>query len=355
MLFLHKILIMGRRHILLFALISLLLFSFFSCKNKNTPVNVTKPTITKRQIENAKNIKVNILRYEQDLFKIDQKNMAAEIAYLYGKYPDNLISNKAWENQEMLAFLKNYLNDPTNKQLYNDTQIKYSDLSKFKNEITPALTLYLTHFPGESVPDFCTLISGMDVQMPSVFGYENTIFICLDMYLGKDYKQYSQAGIPKFIQAHCEEKYLPTDCFTKVLVYKHLPDKTLVSLLDNIIDAGKKIMFTQTMFPTYSEQDLLGYSKEQFQWATKHESAVWHFLIEKNLLYDKSDDVTRRMIDETPFTRDFGNNSPGRIGWYIGYQIVKSYMRNHPGTTLNDLLKMSDSQKFLKDSSYKPE
>ena len=324
------------------------------CTKKNKSVEVAKPKLTEEQVKTAKNIDINISRYEQDLFNMDTRNMAAGFKALYGKYPENIIANGAWNNTAMLQSIKGFVSDPVIKEIYKDTEAKYADLSDFENIITPALTLYLTHFPNEKVPDFCTLVSGIDFQMPSVFGYENTIFICLDMYMGKGYKQYAQAGMPKYIAARCEKKYMATDCFSKALVYKHLPDKTLITLLDNMIYAGKKMLFTQTMFPNVEPQDILGYTKEQYNWAVSHESSVWHYLVEKNLVYDKSEDVARRMVDESPFTRDFGNDSPGRIGVFIGFQIVQSYMKTHPGTTLKDLMKMTDSQKILKESGYKP-
>jgi len=324
------------------------------CKKKNKPVDVAKPALTEEQMKTAKEIEINLLRYEQDLFNIDQANMAAAFAQMYGKYPDNIVAKGAWENPVMLQSIKEFLNDPTIQEIYQETNKQYADMSDFKKQITPALTLYLTHFPDETIPDFCTLVSGIDFDMPQVFGYKNTIFICLDMYLGKDCKFYGQAGMPKYIAARCDKKYMATDCFSKALVYKHLPDKTLVTLLDNMVDAGKKMLFTQTMFPTTDPQDILGYSKDQYKWAVSHESAIWHRMIEKNLVYDNSDDVVRRMMDEAPFTRDLGNDSPGRLGVFIGFQIVQSYMKTHPGTTLKDLMKMTDSQKFLKESGYKP-
>ncbi len=343
------------RRIYFFSCIILVISVLFTgCKKKDKPVDVTKPKLTEEQVEVSKNVEINILRYEQDLFNIDQGNMKAAFAALYGKYPENLIAKNAWNNNEMLLSIKDFLNDPVIKEIYQDTETMYADMSWFKKEITPAFTLYLTHFPNEKIPDFCTLVSGIDFQMPQVFGYENTIFICLDMYLGKDNKHYGQAGMPKFISARCEKKYMVTDCFSKALVYRHLPDRTLVTLLDNMVDAGKKMLFTQTMFPTTSAQDILGYSKEQYKWATSHESAIWHYLVEKNLVFDNTDNVIRRMMDETPFTRDFGNDSPGRLGVFIGFQIVQSYMKTHPGTTLKDLMAMNDSQKLLKESGYKP-
>ena len=343
------------RRIYFFSCIILVISVLFTgCKKKDKPVDVTKPKLTEEQVEVSKNVEINILRYEQDLFNIDQGNMKAAFAALYGKYPENLIAKNAWNNNEMLLSIKDFLNDPVIKEIYQDTEAMYADMSWFKKEITPAFTLYLTHFPNEKIPDFCTLVSGIDFQMPQVFGYENTIFICLDMYLGKHNKHYGQAGMPKFISARCEKKYMVTDCFSKALVYRHLPDRTLVTLLDNMVDAGKKMLFTQTMFPTTSAQDILGYSKEQYKWATSHESAIWHYLVEKNLVFDNTDNVIRRMMDETPFTRDFGNDSPGRLGVFIGFQIVQSYMKTHPGTTLKDLMAMNDSQKLLKESGYKP-
>ena len=189
------------RRIYFFSCIILVISVLFTgCKKKDKPVDVTKPKLTEEQVEVSKNVEINILRYEQDLFNIDQGNMKAAFAALYGKYPENLIAKNAWNNNEMLLSIKDFLNDPVIKEIYQDTETMYADMSWFKKEITPAFTLYLTHFPNEKIPDFCTLVSGIDFQMPQVFGYENTIFICLDMYLGKDNKHYGQAGMQKFIE-----------------------------------------------------------------------------------------------------------------------------------------------------------
>lgn len=324
------------------------------CKKKNAPVDVAKPNLTAEQVKKAKNVEIKILRYEQDLFSMDKNNLAEGFKALYGKYPENIIANGAWNNPEMIQSMKGYLNDPVIQEIYKDTQVQFADLSGLESQLKSAMSLYLTHFPNEKAPDFCTLVSGINFEIPQVFGFENTIFICLDMYLGKDYKHYGQAGMPKYIAARCDKKYMATDCFSKALVYRHLPDKTLVTLLDNMVDAGKKMLFTQTMFPNTPPENILCYSKEQYKWALDHESAIWHKLIEKNMVYNNSEDIIRRMIDETPFTRDFGNDSPGRLGVFIGFQIVQSYMKSHPETTLSELMKMTDSQKILKESGYKP-
>ena len=91
------------RRIYFFSCIILVISVLFTgCKKKDKPVDVTKPKLTEEQVEVSKNVEINILRYEQDLFNIDQGNMKAAFAALYGKYPENLIAKNAWNNNEML-------------------------------------------------------------------------------------------------------------------------------------------------------------------------------------------------------------------------------------------------------------
>lgn len=331
--------------------LSVLLIICTACHKKE---KVATPPLTKSQEVKVKEVTVNIKRYEQVLFGLDTNHLSSELAALYGQYPENLVPKECWKNPQMIASLKGYLSDPTIQDLYKDVQKQYPNIDDLKRELTAAFKQYLTHFPDAVIPDIYTVVPGLDFSSPSVFGYEDNLFICLDMYMGKDYKYYSLAGMPKFIAARCDKKYIATDCFSQGLCYQHLPDKTPVSALDNMILAGKKLFFTQTIFPEKSEQDILKYSEEQYQWAKKHEAAVWQYLIEKNYLYSKDEDVIRRLIDETPFTRDFGNDSPGRMGCYMGWRIVQSYMQNHPETTLSELMANTKSQDILTQSGYKP-
>jgi len=38
----------------------------------------------------------------------------------------------------------------------------------------------------------------------------------------------------------------------------------------------------------------------------------------------------------------------------MGLQIVRSYMKRYPNTTMEQLLQMTDAQKFLELAKYKP-
>ena len=339
------------RKLLALALCVFLLSSLNGCRKKE---QVATSELTKEQKEEIKKVEISIFRYEQALDTLDPKHISTEIQKLYGQFPENLIAKDSWKNAEMMHGLKAYLSDPFIMELYKDCAKQYSDMSDIHTALTDAFKIYLTHFPDDSIPSFYTLIPGLDFTTPSVFGFGNDIYICLDMYLGSNYKYYAQANMPRFIAARCERRFIPTDVFTKSLCYRHLPDKTPVTLLDYIILEGKKLYFTQIMFPETKEQDIIGYNTEQLEWARKNEGLIWQYLIEKQLLYSKEESVIRRMVDETPFTRDFGNQSPGRLGIYVGWQIVKNYMSNNKDVTLKDLMQNTDAQQILNKSFYKP-
>ncbi len=333
------------------ALAILCIFLMFSCHKKE---KIATPELTKEQKEEIRKVEVSIARYDEALSSLDLQQLSKGIEALYGQFPENLIAKDSWKNPQMMQGLKAYLQDPVIKELYKECGKQYQDMSDIQTALKNALQIYLSHFPNDSIPLFYTLIPGLDFTTPSVFGYGNDVFICLDMYLGSSYKYYAQANMPRYIAARCERKYIPTDVFSKCLCYRHLPEKTLVSLLDNMIEEGKKLYFTQTMFPDTPEQDVIGYNPEKWEWAKKYQGQVWQYFIEKQLLYAKDETVVRRMIDEAPFTRDFGNESPGRIGCFIGWQIIKSYMANNKDVTLEQLMLNPNSQEILNKSYYKP-
>ena len=47
--------------------------------------------------------------------------------------------------------------------------------------------------------------------------------------------------------------------------------------------------------------------------------------------------------------------SPGRIGWWVGWKLVDSYMKSNPDVTINQLFLERDCKKILTLSGYKPQ
>jgi uncharacterized protein YjaZ len=65
--------------------------------------------------------------------------------------------------------------------------------------------------------------------------------------------------------------------------------------------------------------------------------------------------LQNRFINLAPFSKfylEIDNESPGRVGTWIGWQIVRSFMLNNK-VSLQQMLKMDEKELFDK-SKYKP-
>ena len=336
----------------LIAVGGILFFVFF----KRNSADERKYEVKKAELAPIKEqLTVSIKRYEEDLFAIPIDSLAVGIEKLYGQYPEELIEKDVWRNPQMIEMLKEYLEDPVIQDIYKETIKIFPNLDEIDASLKDALTYYQYYYPKATVPHFYTLVSGIDISSPTVLLVNDDILIHLDMYLGADCKWYSKIpNIPKYISERFDKKYLSTDCFKKALVYRHLPDKKNVTLLDYLIEEGKKLYFTELMFPNTPERDIIGYSEEKFQWAETYQYDVWNYMINREELFSKNDKTLIAYIEESPFTKVFQKNSPGRLGAFIGWKLIKSYMKNNPDITLDQLMNQVDAKDILNRSRYKP-
>lgn len=341
-----KLIISGILFVLLLA--AVLAWFFWPEKEKKLQIPKTELNQAKR------NVKLQVSRYDQDLFKIDQNHLEEGIQQLAKKYPSYLIDKNAYQNPQLVEGLRKYLNDPVLQDIYKQSQKLYTNFTVYENEMVDGFAHYLVYFPNQKVPQIITMIPGLDLEMPSVYIFENVIYLNLDLYLGSAYQIYKKMGIPKYIVERMDSRYITIDIFKKAMVYKHLPNQVPLTLLEGMIIEGKKLYFTEMMLPEKPLQDIIGYSEEKYIWAEKFYPNVWGYLIENNLLFSKEDDAFRKYIEEAPFSKPFGNVSPGRIGQFLGWKIVKAYMENNPDITLNQLMQTTDLQMILNKSAFKP-
>jgi hypothetical protein len=251
--------------------------------------------------------------------------------------------------------ISNYLNDKIIKQLYTETQKQYPDLSDMEKEFNSAFSLLKYHFPEANIPQIYTAITGLYYEMPIMF-YDSTLIIALDMYLGENYKLYKQLGnaVPKYIIRRFSKEYILADCF-KEISYNYIKYNDVQgSLLDEMILEGKRLLFTESMLPNVADSIIFPYPQEKIQWAINNEANIWGYLIEKKYLYSKDNAVIRKLVKEAPFTSLFGNQSLGKVGVWVGWQICRSWVQKNPDKPLKDLMNELDAQKILTESKYKP-
>jgi hypothetical protein len=180
---------------------------------------------------------------------------------------------------------------------------------------------------------------------------DSLLIISLEMYLGKEHKFYQ---FPKYIKQNFEESQIMPDVVSSFYNQKVRADIGK-NLLSRMIDAGKELYFKDVLLPDYSDAHKMGYTKEQIQWCNENESYMWRYFIEKEMLYSDDQKLMPRFINPAPFSKfylEIDNETPGQIGGWIGWQIVRSYMKNNE-VSLQQLVD-SNAKEIFEKSKYKP-
>ena len=242
------------------------------------------------------------------------------------------------------------MKNPQWRELYGEVEKKYSN---FDTETTKIETLFKHikyYFPDTKIPKVYTIISQMDYQNKVIYA-NNMLIISLELYLGKNHKFYEY---PEYLKQNFEENQILPDIVSSFATTKLAPP-TDATLLAQMIYYGKELYLKDLLLPEYTDAEKIGYKPEQIIWSQENEGYMWRYFIDKKLLYDTDQKLIPRFINPAPFSKfylEIDNESPGRIGSWIGWQIVRSYMDNNE-VSLQQLLKM-DAKEIFEKSKYKP-
>lgn len=294
---------------------------------------------------------VVINRYEEVLFTINPFMLRQEIEpfketfdfFLGGNIDDPLAQQQLYE----------YLTDPQIRELYLDTHAKYPDLAGQEAGLTRAFRYYRAHFPQADLPRVFSYVSGLDFQMPVKYA-ENNIIIGLDMYLGPGYGAYRKAGMPQYKALRTDPAFMVADVMRmmgEMQLQKVVTEPR--TFLDFMIYEGKMLYFLDCMLPLMHDSLKIGYTGAQLEWVEKNRGQVWSYFLDNEFLYAADRQVINKFIGDGPFTAAFSRGSAPRTAAWIGWQIVRDYMRRHKETSLAGLFENNDTQNILHESRFR--
>jgi len=300
---------------------------------------------------NVQEGKIVIKRYEKALFGLDKKHLRQGMASLYPEYSYFLGSQ--WQDTMNILRIYNFLNDPNIRELYELTIKKYPDVTFLEKDLTDAFNRFRQAYPDKPVPNVFTYVSGLDIENP-VYYSDTAMAIGLDIFLGNDVIAYPKAGIPKYKTDRFTPEHILPQCMLAVSDNLVRMDEKSNTLLDQMIMAGKALYFLDVTLPDVKDEFKIGYTQSQFEWSQNNESKIWAFIIENKLLFSSDPQGVSKMMTDAPFTSGFASESPGRLGAYLGWQIVRAYMKEVDDITLKQLMEDTDAKHILKVSQFKP-
>jgi len=254
--------------------------------------------------------------------------------------------------------LQRMLQDTGFQKLMEDVNTEFPDLTKVENEIGELLHNYTELFDVSDTPKVYSFISGFVYQC---FVFDDIdqegIGIGLDMFLGADFPYArinpSNPAFSGYLTQFYTQDYIVKKV-AEVLVEDKLPSPQRSDFLSMMIWGGKKLFLIDELMPFKSDDVVIEYTPEQYQWCQENEAQMWDFFFEKELFYETDIRKFSKLIGPAPSTPGMPSESPGRTANYMGWQIVKKYMEEHPEITIRDLMANQNAQKILDDARFKP-
>lgn len=291
-------------------------------------------------------------RYEEVLFNANPFILYEELKPYFEEF--YFFLGEGIHEPEGQLSLYDYVTDPFLIEIYLDSKEVWADTEELRNSLYDAFRFYRHHFPGEDIPSIYTYISGIDYNMPVKYD-EGHLVLALDTYLGADYHYYDKLAIPRYRSRWMRPELLPVDAM-RMMADKHLGSVAPMpeTLLEHMVHAGKKQYFLDCMFPRMHDSLKINLTAVQLDWMERHEGLVWTYKLDNELLYSTDHGAITQFTRDAPFTAPFSRESAPRTGVWLGWQIVRAYMRRNPDVGLQELIHETDARKILVNARYRP-
>ena len=318
-----------------------------------------------KNIPDVSNIKVDlqVQRFENDFFAIDTLHLDSSMLVLQKKYPyftqDFIFNILALPSQpdsvivikkNVAAFMASY-----NGVKYSSDSI-LKDVAPVVSEVKEGLQFLKFYFPEYKAPSKLITFIGPINSYANILTTD-ALAVGLQLYLGKDYSLYQtttfQEMYPSYISRRFSKDYITVNCM-KTIADDMFPDKTAGRpMIEQMVQAGKKMYLLDQLLPEMADTLKIGYTQKQLDGCIENERVIWSFFARNELLFSTDPSITRDYMNEAPNTQVFGNDSPGFIGQFIGWQIVKKWVSKNNNKTLAEIMNTNPATIFT-ESKYKP-
>lgn len=317
------------------------LFLFFGCKEQKCDIPAEISRIP---------VEMEAQRLEQELFAAKSKEEVAAFLKKYPLFTEHFLQRKRYASEEELVnSLYGMATEPNLKQLVKQADARFKDMSGLENDLENAFRHLKHYYPNARLPQLATFVTGMGQDL---YLDDSLLVWGLDFFIGPEAKY--RPPFPKYILYRYDKPFLVP---TTVLLLSSKFNETASensNMLNEMIANGKSLYFAQKMLPCTPDSLLIGYTDQEMADVYYNQERIWGHFVEKGLLFETNQFKIKKYVGERPNVPEIGKKCPGRIGAWVGWQIVRKYMEEHPEVTLPQLMAETNAQKILTASKYKP-
>lgn len=243
------------------------------------------------------------------------------------------------------------INDTIQQELSAEVLKVFPDFKAEEDELYSLFQHMKYYFPDFKEPKIITVTTEVDYKNRIIYA-DSLLLVGLDNYLGEGHHFYE--SIYKYIRKNFEREQIVVDAATE-LSRRRITRTKERTFLSHLILYGKELYLKDLLVPLKTDAQKIGFTEEELAWAEENESQIWRYFVEKDLLYSTDLELLERFVMPAPYSKfylELDNESPGRLGQYIGWQIVRAYMENND-VPLQQMLEMPAEEIFNK-SKFKP-
>jgi hypothetical protein len=332
---------MNRKYLILFftALFGIVLIWFFWPKSETSQLDIDVSDV---------NNKLKVAHFDDAFFGADTAQFQQTLNELKVTYQPFFLSN------EDPNFWLIQRKSESQQNLYKDRKKILPDYSKLDQRLKDAFAHYYYYYPDQERITLYTYISNLDFDYPVILA-DGLIFLAVDLYLGEDHPAYGQMA--SYQRFNRQKAFISTDIMETLAFQKAQKDPGDNALINDMIWWGKVLYFIEAMQPAATDAVTIKYTQEHIEFCRQNEVEMWTYFVDNQLLFNTSDDAKRKFIYPAPYSKfgmAFDSETPGMVGRWLGWQIVRSYMQANPNVSLPQLMKDNRSREIFRNSKYKP-
>lgn len=334
-------------------LLAFVVFAFAACGGGRG----NKPDMSSVAIADVK-----IERFDSAFFSIDSNDVVPGLKRLDQRYPwftgdfvGNILGAGPLSDTAQTAFMATRLFLTTYMPVRDSLAPKYRDMGWLEKELTQGFKAIKYYFPKYRLPEKVVAFIG-PFDGPGVALTRYALGIGLQSYAGRNFSFYlSQQGqdmYPVYISRRFEPAYISANCMRNI-AEDICPDSSDGRpMIEQMIVKGRYWWLGGKLQPDAPDSIVTGYSQSQLKWCAANEASLWGFFL-KGDLYTADADIIKNYIGENPKTLGMPDDSPGNIGTWVGWQIVKKYASEHSSLSPAELMHVP-ARVIFDESKYKP-
>lgn len=301
---------------------------------------------------------IPLLRFEKDIAELnaDDTDTFQRLENQYGTFLKlfchRILNVRNAPDSIIIRELSRFVADADIRHLKEKTDSVFADFIPYHLSLVKAVQRLKKEVPSWRVPaSIITFISAFNYRIITT---DSVLAVSLDMFLGShEEEMYSSVGFPRYLTRKFSPDYLVVDAM-RGWIQSEMPDDSAGNdLISQMIFYGKQQYLLKQILPDTPDSILFGYTGEQMKWCLKEEANIWAYFIEKNLLFNTQIQQYSRYITDGPTTQGMPKESPGNVGLFTGYRMVKAFAENNKAD-FKTILQLKDVHELMRKSGYRP-